>query len=252
VLVTRPAHEARRWLADLRARGFDAQALPLIAIEPLEDEGALVAARAQALSYQAWMFVSAAAARYFVAGDARLTLANGPRCWATGPGTVAALRDEGVPDPRIDAPDESSARFDSEALWSRVHAQVDARSRVLLLRGANEEGQAAGRDWLARQIEAAGGLVEVVATYRRVVPQWDDAQRALARSASVDGATWLFSSSQAVANLRQMLPDVDWAAACAICTHPRIAEAVRAAGFGRVLVSNAPMASLLASIESLG
>ncbi|MDM0043535.1 uroporphyrinogen-III synthase [Variovorax dokdonensis] len=250
VLVTRPVHEARRWLDGLRAQGFDAQALPLITIAPLQDTTRLDAVRADALDFKAWMFVSAAAVRHFLNGDARLVASDGPRCWATGPGTVAALRDAGVPRHRIDAPDDASPRFDSEALWPLVAQQVSAGTRVLLVRGAGEDDLPAGRDWLAGQIEAAGGQAHAVAAYRRTAPSWDEALTELARSASSDGTIWLFSSSQAVANLRQLLPDVDWKAACAICTHPRIGDAASAAGFGRVQVANAPLKALAASIES--
>ncbi|WP_414719144.1 uroporphyrinogen-III synthase [Variovorax sp.] len=250
VLVTRPSQEAGRWLEGLRARGFDAQWLPLICIEPLQDDAALRAARAAAARYQAWMFVSAAAARHFL-GDEALAASAGVRCWATGPGTVAALRDAGVPLQRIDAPGDDAERFDSEALWVRVREQVGAGTRVLLVRGAQADGQEAGRDWLAQQVAAAGGLVDTVAAYRRVAPRWDPAQGALAQAAARDGSIWLLSSSQAVANLGLVLPGSDWSAASAVCTHPRIAQAARAAGFGRVAVSNPPIEALAASIESL-
>ena len=41
VIVTRPAGEAGRWLDELRARGFDAVALPLMAIAPVLDASVL-------------------------------------------------------------------------------------------------------------------------------------------------------------------------------------------------------------------
>jgi len=248
VLVTRPLQEAGRWLSDLQARGFDALALPLIAIEPLKDAQALHAARTSAAGHDAWMFVSAAAVRHFLDGA---TGDQAPRCWATGPGTVAALQAAGVPPARIDAPADDADQFDSEALWARVHGQVRAGFRLLRVRGADADGRPAGRDWLARQVLAAGGQVDSVAAYRRVQPHWDAAQRAVAQAALSDGSIWLLSSSQALANLRLALPDADWSAARAVCTHPRIAQAAQAAGFGRVRVAKPPLDALAASIESL-
>ena len=44
VVVTRPESEARRWLEDLRARGFDAMLLSLIDIAPVPQPAALHAA----------------------------------------------------------------------------------------------------------------------------------------------------------------------------------------------------------------
>ena len=62
---------------------------------------------------------------------------------------------------------------------------------------------------------------------------------------------WLFSSSEAIANLRQCLPSLDWHAARALVTHPRIGEAARAAGFGHVTDTRPTLAAVAASIESL-
>ena len=45
---------------------------------------------------------------------------------------------------------------------------------------------------------------------------------------------WLFSSSEAVQHLRSLAPGADWSGALALASHPRIAAAARAVGFGRV------------------
>jgi uroporphyrinogen-III synthase len=45
---------------------------------------------------------------------------------------------------------------------------------------------------------------------------------------------WLLSSSQAVQNLRQLLPQATWPRALAWVTHERIAQAARTLGFGTV------------------
>jgi uroporphyrinogen-III synthase len=74
----------------------------------------------------------------------------------------------------------------------------------------------------------------------------------LARAAATDGAVWLFSSSEAVANLQACLPGQDWGAARALTTHGRIAEAARAAGFGVVREARPALADILASLESAG
>jgi uroporphyrinogen-III synthase len=73
----------------------------------------------------------------------------------------------------------------------------------------------------------------------------------LARQAATDGSVWLFSSAQALANLRRLLPGQDWSGARAVATHPRIAAAVRNAGFGVVCESRPVLAELVASIESI-
>lgn len=261
VLVTRPASEAGRWIASLHAAGFGPVALPLIEIAPSLDAAALEAARQQVGGYRALMFVSAAAvAHFFKQKDATapvlpaqnaIDLIATKRCWATGPGTAAALQRAGVPAERIDAPPPDAAQFDSEALWARVRAQVEPGTRVLMVRGGDASGQPAGRDWLTREITAAGGRCDAVVAYRRLAPTFGERERRIAAEAAHAPAAWLFSSSEAVANLCRAMPATTWRGARAIATHPRIAQAAREAGFGTVLCSQPALDALIASIESL-
>lgn len=239
MLVTRPAREAQTWVQALRRSGLQAEALPLIAIGPAPDLPALAQRRAALAGDAAVMFVSANAVRgFFAAEGAARVWPAGTRAWATGPGTGAALREAGVPPAQIDMPPEAGKRFDSEALWAQVEAQVraapSAGRRVLVVRGADAEGEVAGRAWLAQQLQAAGVQVDEVAAYRRSLPAWGEAERALLARALAGPACWHFSSSEAVANLAQLAPGAGWGAALALCTHARIAEAAREAGFGQV------------------
>lgn len=265
MLVTRPAAEAARWVHDLQARGIAAAALPLIAITGCTRPAAVAAlaqARAHWAQYRAVMFVSGNAVQHFFESNHPPALepsalaASKTRAWAPGPGTVRALQSAGMPPALIDAPAADAAQFDSEALWQRVQPQVRPGDAVLIVRGASDgqagatDGAGNGRDWLAAQIAAAGGSVTFVAAYERGAPRFDAAQQALARSAATDGTLWLLSSSEAVAHLAAALPDQDWRAARALATHPRIAEAVRALGFGHVAPCRPALDDVVASIES--
>ena len=78
----------------------------------------------------------------------------------------------------------------------------------------------------------------------------------LARSAASSGAVWLFSSSEAVSNLRAMAPLIEtvgtgWGSAMAIATHPRILQAVQAAGFGRALASRPTLPEVVQALRSI-
>jgi uroporphyrinogen-III synthase len=247
VVLTRPPQEAAHWAAQLRERGMESITLPLLAIAPAPDAAALQRAAADLPSCAAVMFVSANAVQGFFAVARDLGRA---RAWAPGPGTRDALRAAGVPADRIDAPAEDATQFDSEALWQQVGSQLKAGDRLLLVRGADAQGRSQGRDWLARQLAAAGVQVDIVAAYSRHVPQWDDTQRAAARRAAADGSLWLFSSSEAARNLARLLPGQDWRGARALATHPRIAEAARELGFGAVRECRPALADVVASIES--
>lgn len=281
VIVTRPAGDAGRWVQQLQQGGIEAEALPLIEIAPASS-----ASNVQALQqawqtldgYAACMFVSAHAVAYFfrenkalahvireqsainsIANRSFFGLPKSLRFMAPGPGTVAALLAVGIPAERIDAPAPDARQFDSEALWQVIGQRDWQGRRVLVVRGQSEAavGGAAssGRDWLARQWAAAGAQVDFVGVYQRRVPKLSEAQVQRARAGGVDGSVWLFSSSEAVANLAGMpgMEGMDWSRARAVATHPRIVEAVRALGWGVVVASRPALKDIrdtLGSIES--
>lgn len=252
VVVTRPQREAQDWVQALQQAGHQAWALPLITIAPAPDPAAVQQAWRQLDRYQALMFVSANAVDGFQAARP----ADAPplaQAWATGPGTVRALRRAGVPEACIVAPAAEATQFDSEALWALVAPQLKPGARILIVRGADAAGhssEGAGRDWFAAQVQAAGATADLLASYRRAVPVLDAAQRQNAQAAAADGSVWLFSSSEAVRNLQAALPGQDWRQARAVATHARIAEAARAAGFAKVQESRPALADVQASIES--
>jgi len=241
IIVTRPQPQADAWVARLGALGASACALPLLQVQ---DDPAFAPAVMQAwhdlAQRQLVMFVSPnAVLRFFAHRPAGQAWPQGVQAAATGPGTVAALREAGVPMTAIAAPRPDAPRFDAEALW------VDALSRrhwagrsVLIVRGE------AGRDWLADTLRQAGAEVHFLCAYRQQPPAWDAGARALldAVAAQPQAHRWLFSSSSAIGHLSDylaahlaeapLLAGV-WAVP-ALATHPRIAETARAAGFVQV------------------
>ena len=279
VIVTRPARDAGHWVQQLRQAGMDAEAFPLIEIAPVSGAAPVQALQEawQALEgYTACLFVSGHAVEHFFKGNkafpqyARAQAAintiaindlcripPGLRFMAPGPGTVAALLAAGIAAAQIDAPAADASQFDSEALWQVIGQRDWQGRRVLIVRGqsAGAEGNSSGRDWIASQWQAAGATVDFVGVYQRRAPRLNDAQMQRARQASADGSVWLFSSSEAVANLLQLagLEGVDWRCARAVATHPRIAQAARAAGWGVVVASRPALKDIrqaLGSIES--
>lgn len=236
VVLTRPAQEAGGWQQRLGEAGHEVHLLPLIDIVPLPaDHGAAdVLARCDAV-----MWVSASAVRAFFGQWAGREWPAGLRCWAPGPGTARALQEAGVPPGLIDQPAAGAPQFDSEALWAVVGDQVHPGHRLLLVRGLSEAARAAGmassgREWLARQCEAAGGQVRALPVYERRCPVWDPATQARARALLAPDAIWLFSSGEAAGHLRQLLPDGAWRDVPALATHPRIAQTLAALGWQAV------------------
>lgn len=267
LLVTRPADEADTWVAQLREQGWPAQALPLIHITAPRGVDAahrLHQMRAQWTQFDALMFVSGAAVQHFFAADLpRADALTRTRCWAPGPGTarrlVQALDALGLGADRIDAPPPDAAQFDSEALWPVVAPQLRAGSRVLIVRGrsvgAGDDAAAApaggnGRDWLIRQCEQAGAVVQTVVAYERHAPDASEDFQAQLRQACAGGSVWLLSSSEALDHLLAARPGDDWAHAQALVTHPRIAQRAQQAGFGRVVQTRPALPDVLRTLES--
>jgi uroporphyrinogen-III synthase len=211
------------------------------------------------------MFVSAAAVKHFFA-KAASPLDHSVVCWATGPGTRQALIDAGMAEAHIVSPDALATQFDSEALWSIVQHQVHTRAPVLIVRGQEGTGtsvagakdsdraktQGVGRDWLTQQLQACGVAVELIAAYERCLPVWHGEQRELVQQAVNDGAIWHFSSSQALAHLRQLMPALDVSQLACWVTHPRIADKARALGYGQVSVCPPTLAGLIAHCREIG
>jgi uroporphyrinogen-III synthase len=248
VVVTRPAAQAAAWVERLRERGIDAEALPLIEIAPVDDRSPVVAAWHAIASHRLVVFVSANAVEQFFA--ARPDGVEWPAdvvVGAPGPGTAEALVAAGRPTAAIVSPAVDAAQFDSEALWERLRGADWNGARVLVVRGDG------GRDWLGDRLREAGAAVEAVGAYRRIAPPFAGAARArLDAIVASDDVVWLFSSSEAIANLAHAAGEARWRHARAVATHPRIAARARSLGFGVVVECAATIDAVVACIQSIG
>ncbi len=258
VLVVRPRAQALAWVQELAALGVAARALPLIEIvaasEPARVEAVWTQIEAPGAS-PVLVFVSPNAVLGFFGAAARVrgvearSLVWPALAWAaaTGPGTVAALRDCGVPAERIAAPASTATQFDSEALWTVVAGWSWPQRPVWIVRGNG------GRDWLGQRLRDAGADVRVVQSYGRTAPSLSPGEHALLAEA-LDEPTrwiWLFSSSEAIDHLAAIAPPARWQAGRALASHPRIAERARALGFGVVTVIAPAPAAVAAALAQM-
>lgn len=253
VLVTRPAAQARAWVEALRGEGVTAAALPLIHIAAMADAQPVLDAWRSLAACSFVMFVSAnAVEHFFAARPAAAGWPRGLRAGATGPGTAKALRDAGLDDDAIVMPQQPAAasgaraRWDSEALWARIGGESWAGQRVLVVRGEQ------GRDWLARQWQRAGASVQFVEAYRRKLPRWTAEEQTLCTRAIAEPQRhlWLFSSSEAIGHLQQLVPPgTSWRDSRAWATHERIAAAATSAGFGSVRIAGTEIHELIAALH---
>jgi uroporphyrinogen-III synthase len=244
-------------VAELAALGTAARALPLIEILPAPDPAQVEQAFAQAEASAAgavFMFVSPNAVQgFFDAVAARRGVDARTLAWpvqaraaATGPGTVAALRECGVAADAIVAPDPAAQQFDSESLWSEIADWSWPGRPVWIVRGNG------GRDWLGRQLRDAGADVRFVQSYGRAAPVLSADEQALLDAALAAPARWIwmFSSSEAIDHLQALGPGAQWAAGRALASHPRIAERALALGFGSVTLVAPAAAAVSAAVAS--
>lgn len=266
ILVTRPQPQADAWARALVDAGFDAQALPLIAIGPPADEGRVADAWRHLARHTAVMFVSPAAAEGFfrLRPQDASTVYAAPwpascHAAAPGPGTGRVLLGLGVPSSQLVMPAADAEQFDSESLWPQLAPlfPTDGRARSLLIVGGGDADQPVrGRTWLAERLRERGATVELLAAYRRGPADLSAVQAAVLTRAAAEPAShaWLLSSSESIDHLQTALqqrglppPDAAWQA---WCTHPRIADRARQAGFGRIGMSRPDLADVTAALRA--
>jgi uroporphyrinogen-III synthase len=244
LLVTRPRPQCAAWLARLADLGVPAAALPLIEILPARDPRPVRAAWAALREVDLAVFVSPNAVEQFFAHAGAAAWPAQTLAACVGPGSAQALAHHGVPAENIVQPAADAASLDSEHLWQQLSPRrAWAGARVLLLRGDG------GREWLAERLIEEGARVDAVTVYHRAGPRFDAAEQALldAVLARPHAYVWLFSSAEAVRHLASRA----LAGQRAIATHPRIAEAARAAGFVPVVLARPDPEAVTRALKAL-
>ncbi len=230
VILTRPATQAQGWASALTEAGFDMALLPLIDIAFLPAPDAQLGLG----NYDAIFLVSRNALDgllHWVGSPA--LLASHALLLSPGPGTAQALRDLGIAPARIIQP-EAHALQDSAALWQKLASTqtLKTEQRLLIVKGSDEAPDSTYQGHsFGDKARALGLAVDEVCSYQRRAPVLSVAQAELAQEGATDGSIWLFSSSQAIANLHQALAELRFANTPCIATHPRIASSAQALGF---------------------
>jgi uroporphyrinogen-III synthase len=242
IAVTRPQAQAAPLVAAITAAGGEALCYPLLEIAPLADPAELRAVAPRLADYALAVFISPNAVAY-----ALPTLrAAGPwpanlRPAAVGPGTAAALADEGIADCLL-----PETRFDSEGLLARPELAANAVNgrKVLILRGDG------GRELLADTLRQRGAIVDCVSCYRRSGPAMPpDTLLVAARRGQLAALTC--SSSEGLRYLSAWLDDAGRSLLQTLplfVPHPRIAEQAVQLGWQRVVLTGAAEAGLIQSL----
>jgi uroporphyrinogen-III synthase len=240
IVITRPARQSAGLAQQIAALGGKPVMFPAIVILPPADRSALKRAQRDLAKYDYAVFVSANAVEYGV-GD--------PAWWpahlvalAPGPGTASALAAVGVGQVRVPA-----TTMDSEGLLTLPELADVAGKRIVIYRGSGGTGT---RELLGETLSERGAQVDYVECYRRDKPHGDFGTLAAAwRAGEIDALT--LTSSEGLDNLWSLFDDASRSSMAATPTfvpHPRIAERARMLGFGRISVTAATDAGLIASL----
>lgn len=285
------AEQVQPWMQAVQEAGYDSCNVPLIAVEPNQqvqsqlqtavdellsktnvdanvdaiEAGQVVASASNRAGH---MFVSASAVRALATlldADTWRALFKHPcHYWlAAGAGTVRALsqvaadlgESEALWKERVVVPSHAS-QFDSEHLWEQIvqRGLGDTMRSMWVYRGqdvnmqSQPSAQQFSRDWLADTARAHGMVVDVWAVYQRRLP------RGVQLPSDSDKVVWVWSSSLALANWQQartMAGVQHSPRGVAVCTHARIAQRAKDAGFSAVYTCHPEPQSLLQVLQRI-
>jgi len=215
IVVTRPAHQSDALAEELDRLGATTVVIPLVRIEPLEDETGLAAALGDLDRYDWVVFTSAngvAAVRRLAAnlGEAKVA--------AVGPATASAVRTLGLKASFV------PERFAAEEIVAGL--QPLEGTRILLPQADVADSG------LADELRKRGAIVDAIPAYRTVEVEHAASELAELRSADVV----VLASGSAARSLASRGRAAD--GPLLVCIGPKTAEAARAQGLPVGLVAH--------------
>lgn len=205
VVITRARNQAAEFVSELERYGAQVIVCPTIEVTDPESYARLDEALDDLYGYDWLIFTSGNGVDYFLRRfqqkQLEISELDAMRVCAIGEATAEHLRSKQV---HVDViPDE----FKAEGIYRALEQYAGGREE---LRGLNFliPRAAVARDYLPKELEAAGARVDVVPTYRTVVPDGLDRGRLTAMLAG--GADCIaFTSSSTVRNLAQLFDVID-------------------------------------------
>ena len=216
VVVTRPPEQAQPLAGRLDSLGARVELVPLVTIEPLEDNSELEAAVRDLSSYD-WLVLSSANGVAAVAVALAGAPLAGPRVAAVGPATAAAVAALGT---EVDFVPETYAAAE---IGAGLGPLEDARVLLPQASGAPPD--------LAAELRSRGAKVDAIPAYRTVGTEPTPVEVAALRVAD---AVVLASGSAA----RSLAAQGGAGAALLACIGPRTASVAREVGLPVGLVAD--------------
>ena len=232
IVVTRPARQAERLAALIRAAGGEPILYPVIEIRDVDNPDRLNDLIDRLDEFDLAVFVSPnAAARALALISERRAFPAALAVAAVGPGTARELARLGVTGAAAPA-----GHGDSESLLALPQLAQPRGRRVVVFRGDG------GRELLADELTARGALVEYATCYRRARPGLDPAPLLAAWAGGILAA-FTATSSEGLRNLCEMVGPAGRALLArtpVFVTHPRIGQTAEKLGLSAVFVTAEP------------
>lgn len=244
VVVTRPVERAEGLCALLQQAGYEPFRFPALALRACPADTAVTEIIGRLDTFDMAFFVSPSAVTF------GLDLVRSQRVWplslsvgAVGAGTVRALNAQGFS--HVVAPADGN---DSEAVLAlESFAEKAVKNRKIALFCATET-----RPLLTETLNQRGAQVVHVVCYQRCCPPLDPSEL-LACHASGQLAALTFASAETVRNFLRLVGEQGVGALRTLpvfVTHPKIAPAVREAGFTQIgIAENTGDSALLACLR---
>ncbi len=244
VVVTRGVDKVDRLPALLEGAGAVVVKVPLIApvrlVADAEIRAALARLRQDGGSTTRWLVLTSETAAALITAAARPGDLAGVSVAAVGPATAAALRAHGT-EPVLVAPGQ-----EAESLAAELAGLGLERATALVIAAAG------GRNVVAPALAAGGAAVDVLETYRMVMPDGAaETLRAVFAGPAVDAIT--FTSGSTVRHCATALPQPPSGCA-AVCIGEVTADVARTAGWSTVLtaVEHTAAGIVAVMVEHLG
>jgi uroporphyrinogen-III synthase len=223
IAVTRPQEQAKSLALCITTLGGKVILFPLLEIESASGSCLLADLVARLAEFDLAIFISPNAVKYGMAAiQSAGTMPKGLRVATVGQSSALALREAGVND--VIAPLDQS---DSEALLDKTELKNVKNWKIVIFRGDG------GRELLGDTLKARGAVVEYATCYRRSKPVLDLNTLLIGKPDAIT-----ISSSEALANLRDLIVDIEQSYILAVplfVPHARIAEKAHQQGWRKVI-----------------
>ena len=250
VILTRPLAQAQDFASKLQAMGRPFEHFPLLAIQDLPDNAALLEQISKLHEYALIAFVSPNAIDKFF--GLVTDFPQGLPIAIMGEGSRACLATHGLTDQNatIIRP-RNRLQTDSETLLHELDLAALAGKKVLIVRGES------GRELLADALREQGIKVVQVAAYRRAIPDFGPERMAQLSRLLAQQNDWVITSSEALRNLLdyvELLQLDDGVAKMQrqhlLVPHRRIEETALSLGFLSISLTASGDEHLLVALQS--